>query len=148
MFYPFLISTNKAYTIFSVLPKVLKSCCKIEESQLRNAARIKNYLTVNAIVAWRILFLTFAGREMPDVDASVLFEEHEWKGIHCRIFNTSEVPEKPPSIQTIIAQIGKLGGHLGRKSDGHPGIITLFRGLSRVNDIAAVYKLLALNKYG
>ncbi len=36
--------------------------------------------------------------------------------------------------------IGKLGGHLGRKSDGPPGPKSIWRGLTRVVDFAAGWK--------
>jgi len=35
-----------------------------------------------------------------------------------------------------VLWIAKLGGYLGRKSDDPPGIIVLWRGLTRLNDIA------------
>ncbi|MBE7546909.1 MAG: hypothetical protein HS127_07200 [Planctomycetia bacterium] len=31
--------------------------------------------------------------------------------------------------------LGKLGGHLGRRGDGHPGSEVLWRGMSRLADI-------------
>ncbi|MBE7546228.1 MAG: hypothetical protein HS127_15570 [Planctomycetia bacterium] len=37
--------------------------------------------------------------------------------------------------------LGKLGGHLGRRGDGHPGSEVLWRGMSRLADIEVAYEL-------
>ena len=37
--------------------------------------------------------------------------------------------------------IAKLGGFLGRKNDGEPGVKSLWRGLKRLHDIASTWKL-------
>ncbi|MGB8691506.1 MAG: IS4 family transposase, partial [Microcoleus sp.] len=39
--------------------------------------------------------------------------------------------------------IAKLGGFLGRKGDGEPGVKTLWRGWQRLHDIAATWKLVS-----
>ncbi|NER26043.1 MAG: hypothetical protein F6J96_36220 [Symploca sp. SIO1C2] len=41
--------------------------------------------------------------------------------------------------------IAQLGGFLGRKSDGEPGVKTLWRGIQRLNDLAAMWQMLAKN---
>ncbi|HUI87078.1 MAG TPA: IS4 family transposase, partial [Anaerolineales bacterium] len=38
--------------------------------------------------------------------------------------------------------IAKLGGFLARKGDGPPGVQTIWRGLNRLSDIAATWRLL------
>ncbi|MFH1090746.1 MAG: IS4 family transposase [Pseudomonadota bacterium] len=42
----------------------------------------------------------------------------------------------PPTLKQAIMWIGRLGGHLGRKSDGRPGIRTLWRGLRDLSLLA------------
>jgi hypothetical protein len=41
-------------------------------------------------------------------------------------------PRKPPTLNTVIRLIAGLGGFLGRKSDGEPGMKTIRLGLQRV----------------
>ena len=36
------------------------------------------------------------------------------------------------TIHQFVRQLAQLGGHLGRKSDGAPGWITLWRGLEKL----------------
>ncbi len=122
--------------------KILKSGCKIEERQMQTGSRLISCITVDSIIAWRILFLTFIGRELPDISADIIFEPHEWQSLHCRLNNTSELPDNVPSIYTVMIQIARLGGFLARKSDGFPGPVTVFRGMRVLNEMASVYKIL------
>jgi hypothetical protein len=39
------------------------------------------------------------------------------------------------TIQDVNLAIGRLGGHLNRKSDGMPGILTLWRGMKKLNQL-------------
>ncbi|MBI2917527.1 MAG: hypothetical protein HYY01_05980 [Chloroflexi bacterium] len=41
--------------------------------------------------------------------------------------------------------VGRLGGHLGRKSDGEPGAESLWTGLQRLDDLTAMYKVMTGN---
>ena len=38
------------------------------------------------------------------------------------------MPEKIPTVSEVVLWIAKLGGFLGRKSDGKPGVTVLWRG--------------------
>ena len=40
----------------------------------------------------------------------------------------------------MIRAIARLGGFLGRKSDGEPGTQSLWRGIQRMDDIAAAFR--------
>ncbi|EQA81566.1 transposase, IS4-like family protein [Leptospira alstonii serovar Pingchang str. 80-412] len=79
--------------------KVLKSGCNIESTQFKFGNRFKACIAVCAIVAWRVMMLTFLGRNIPGLKASILFESFEWKGIYCTsVFETtSGVLRKNPS---------------------------------------------------
>jgi len=39
-------------------------------------------------------------------------------------------------MEKAVGLIGKLGGHLGRKHDGMPGVKTLWRGMRRQKDMS------------
>jgi hypothetical protein len=51
-------------------------------------------------------------------------------------------PKQPPSLREAVRMIATLGGFLGRKRDGEPGVKTIWRGLRRLHDIAATWRLL------
>ncbi|GHT94189.1 hypothetical protein FACS1894116_07810 [Betaproteobacteria bacterium] len=64
------------------------------------------------------------GRVHPELAATELFTDGECKGAY--ILDKKPIPTKPPTIRDVIRQIAKLGGFLGRKSDGEPGVKTLW----------------------
>ncbi|WP_407831940.1 IS4 family transposase [Verminephrobacter eiseniae] len=73
-----------------------------------------------------------AWRAWSDLSASALLTEAEWKGA-C-ILAKKKPPTQPPTIREVIRQIAMLGGFLGRKCDGQPGVKSLWLGFARVRD--------------
>ncbi len=58
-----------------------------------------------------------------------------------RFYSSSVLPQVL-SAQDAIKLIGKLGGHIGRKKDHPPGIISLWRGWTRLMNMVNDYKIL------
>ncbi len=125
-----------------VFHKTLKSGCRIEERQLGAAERLESCLSVDMVVAWRIFHLAKLGREVPDVPCSVFFEEHEWKALLAYSKKDPLPPDHPPTLREALHMTAKLGGFLGRKSDGEPGTKSLWLGLQRLDDLAGMYLLM------
>lgn len=121
---------------------VLKSGCRVEELQLETAERLENALATYCIVAWRLLWLTYESRRAPEAPCSSALETHEWQALYCTIHRTPNPPAEPPTLEQAVRWIAQLGGFLGRKSDGQPGVKTIWRGLRRLHDIAATWQLL------
>lgn len=117
--------------------KVLKSGCRIEERQFGDYETISRYLAVDSVVAWRVLYLTLVSRQLPDVACTAVLEAHEWQALYCFTHKVNVPPEEPPSLQEAMLWIAKLGGFLGRKGDGEPGMVVVWRGLQRLSDITA-----------
>ena len=115
-----------------IFHKILKSGCKIEARQLKTSEGLKASLALYSIVAWRIMFLTMLGRGASDLPCTILFEDHEWKALTCAVHKTRIPPRTPPSLQEAVFLIAKLGGFLGRRRDGYPGVQTLWRGLQKL----------------
>lgn len=122
--------------------RTLKSGCKIEERQLGAADRIEACLAVDMVAAWRIYHLAKLGREIPDVPCTVFFEDAEWKALVAYITRNPVPPVKPPSLREAMRMAASLGGFLGRKCDGEPGTKSLWLGLQRIDDLAAMWKIL------
>lgn len=119
--------------------RTLKSGCRIENRQLKSAHSLQACLAVDMVVAWGVFHLAKFGREVPDLPCDVFFEESEWKALVCFLEKTREPPSTPPSLKDAIRMVARLGGFLGRKSDGDPGTQTLWLGLQRLDDIAAAF---------
>ena len=122
-----------------VFHRILKSGCQIEDRQLGTADRLEACLAIDAVVAWRIHYLTWLGRATPDLPCTVAFEDDQWKAVI--VFKTRKPPpDQPPSLRQMIRSIAQLGGFLARKADGEPGTQTLWRGLQRMDDITAAFR--------
>jgi len=118
--------------------RILKTGCRVERVQLKTCEALIRALMIYLVIAWRIHYLTHLGRQCPDLPCGCVFEEAEWKSACAVVKRSPEAGE--PSLREFIGIIGKLGGHLGRKSDGDPGPQVIWRGLSRVRDFACVWR--------
>lgn len=105
---------------------VCKSGFGVEDLQLETSGRLANAVAVFSQAAVRVLRLTYLARIEPELDASEEFDEEEievLKGLR---------KIKSNSIMTLVEAlrlIAKLGGHLGRKGDGPPGLKVIWKGL-------------------
>lgn len=120
---------------------VLKSGCKLEDRQLRQAARLERLLAVFSVVAWHLLWLTYQARLTPDAPCTVALQPVEWHALYAFIHRTRRLPDTPPSLRQVVRWIAQLGGFLGRKGDGDPGVKVLWRGWQRLQDIAATWSI-------
>ena len=121
---------------------VLKSGCKLEERQLQTQPRLERLLGVFNLVAWRLLWLTYQARQTPQVSCSVAFTEHEWQALYAHHHRTTRLPDTPPPLHEAVRMVAQLGGFLGRKGDGEPGVKVLWRGWMRFQDILDTWQLL------
>jgi hypothetical protein len=120
--------------------KVLKSGCQIEHRQLETAVRLRRILIMDLILAWRILLLSKVSRQNPEASATEWLLEKEWKVLWVHM--KKQPAKDPPTLHQAVRWIGQLGGFIGRKSDGEPGPIVLWRGLIRLHDLVHAYDLL------
>lgn len=118
----------------------LKSGCKIEELQLEAADRIERALTLYSVVAWRLLYLAYEARAAPDVPCTRVLEEDEWQVLLLVRFPDRPLPARPPPLREAMRMIAGLGGFLGRKSDGEPGVKTLWRGYRTLMDYVVAFR--------
>ena len=112
--------------------KVLKSGCKVEDCLLETADRLKRYLTLFSIIGFRLMHITYLARVNPNAPSTDVFSAEEVEALHIRVKKTSPPQDNPPTLREAVQMIGNLGGHLGRASDGDPGITTMWRGLMRL----------------
>ena len=120
---------------------VLKSGCRLEELQLESAERIERALATYATMAWRLLWLTYEARRHPEASCEVALEVHEWQALYCTKHKVGTPPSEAPTMRDAVRWIAQLGGFLGRKGDGEPGVKTIWRGLRRLHDIASTWQL-------
>jgi hypothetical protein len=132
--------------------KTLKTACAVENCRLETAKRLIRYINVMSIIAWRILWMTWMNRVNPEASADRIFSEAEWKSIWLRHYareikkgsRQANPPDKPMTVRIAIRWMAMRAGFLGRKSDGEPGLIAIWRGWLELIEAAEMYEVLHL----
>lgn len=107
--------------------KVLKSGCQVEKCLLETAERLSRYLALFSIIAVRLMHVAYLARVQPDLPATDVFSKEEIEALHVRVHKALP-PAKSPTLREAVRMLGSLGGHLGRKCDGEPGMTVIWRG--------------------
>lgn len=114
--------------------RTLKSGCRIEELRLATADRLANCIAMCCVVAWRVSWLTMLSREVPKASPDAVFTNAE-RSLLERV--TPERKRKMPrDLNFYVSAVARLGGYLDRTSDAPPGTTVIWRGLSRLADLA------------
>jgi Transposase DNA-binding/Transposase Tn5 dimerisation domain len=119
--------------------RTLKTGCRIEEIQLETQARLKNCLAMYAIIAWRVLYLTYLNRTCPTLPCTAVFDECEWKSV-VLIVTKKPLPKKPPTLAEFLRLLTQLGGYNNRTGEAPPGPQPLWIGLRRMADFANAWQ--------
>lgn len=109
--------------------KAFKTGCHVEQRYYETSDRLERVTALLSVVAVRLMQLKTAALETPDRPAREVAPV-QW----VRLVQTAR--RKPVNenmtIHEFIRALGGLGGHLGRKSDGEPGWITIWRGFEKL----------------
>jgi len=111
--------------------KALKTGCRTESPQLKTAGRLEAFVGLASVVAVRLLQLKSLARTNPEVPA-----QHVVPSVWLKMLKLAR--KKLPRVYDLTVgqfyrEVAKLGGFLGRKSDGEPGWITIWRGWEKLN---------------
>ncbi|ACV63017.1 transposase Tn5 [Desulfofarcimen acetoxidans DSM 771] len=120
---------------------ILKSGCQVEKLQLETKDRLMRAIAVYSMVASQLLWLTYQARQTPDAPCTIVLSNSEWGALYAAIHKITILPDNPPNLQTAVLWIAKLGGFLGRKRDGYPGLKVLWRGFRRLQDLTTMWDL-------
>jgi hypothetical protein len=108
--------------------KALKTGCRLESRLYRTAAALEPLTAMFSILAVRLMQLRSVARSTPDQPAETIIPSR-W----IRLLNGCRPRKKPIcTVYEFFRSLAGLGGHLGRKCDGEPGWITLWRGLTAI----------------
>lgn len=107
--------------------RVLKSGLKVEDCRLETGERLARHLTLCSVIAVRMMNVAYLAREKPQLPASTAFSEEELEAMHV-LTREGAPPKEPPTLKEAVRMVGKIGGHLGRKSDAEPGMTVMWRG--------------------
>jgi hypothetical protein len=110
--------------------KALKTGCRLEERQYETAARWERITAILSIVAVRLLQMKTIAKTTPNRPAEECVPKR-WIEILTGVRGGSAKPIR--TIRDFVRALGGLGGHLGRKHDGEPGWMTLWRGFNKLH---------------
>jgi len=109
--------------------KCLKTGCRTQESQLQHGDRLAPLVALHSIVAVRLLQLRSLVRSQPDRPA----DEFMPADMITMVQRARQLPAgKRLTIGQFFRGVAGMGGFLGRKSDGEPGWITIWRGWEKL----------------
>lgn len=111
--------------------KCLKTGCAIEKRNLQSAHGLKSLLGFLGVIATKLLEIKFMAKLNPSLLA-INFADAIPLKIICSRFSFSETTI---TTQEFWHGIARLGGFIGRKSDGDPGWQTLWNGWLRLTDM-------------
>lgn len=123
--------------------KALKTGCRVECRYYETSARLQRVTGLLSVVAVRLMQLKTAAMETPDRPA-IEVAPAEWVELLTKVRKKRKPqgrlkPQEETHAMTLhefLRALAGLGGHLGRKSDGPPGWITLWRGFEKLMLIA------------
>jgi hypothetical protein len=107
--------------------KALKTGLGAERLYLEDAHRLFAAISVMSVDALRLLELREALRVNPDAPAAASgLDALELKILRLKTKRTLR------TVHDVALALGRLGGHMNRKADGMPGLITLWRGQKKL----------------
>lgn len=121
--------------------KVLKSACRMERRELESWEALEVLLGIFSVLAWRVLAL----RDAAQTSRSTVHDILTPAEIDLLRILDSRVGSRS-SARDYVRALARLGGFLDRRSDGAPGWMTIWRGLSRLLEIELGYNLATKRK--
>ena len=121
----FVMHCYQARWLIEEFHKGLKTGCSIEHRQLQTRSQLEKLLGMFSVIVYQMLLLRFQAAhpeqpppDLPLSDTQIAILSHRF-------------PHYPgnPSPTTLLLMVARLGGFIGRKSDGNPGWLTIMRGM-------------------
>lgn len=109
--------------------KALKTGCRIEDTQLKQASRILALLGMVGVIATKLLAIREHCRLFPTMPVEKAIPKH-WIMLIEKLLNV-----KLETVRDFWRCLARLGGFIGRKSDGEPGWQTIWGGYTRLQDM-------------
>ena len=119
--------------------RTFKTGCRVEDIQLETQSRLKNCLAMYAIIAWRVLYVTYLNRTCPTLPCTTVFTNSEWKSVWL-VVTKKKLPKKPPRLAELMRLVTQLGGYNNRAGEAPAGPQPIWIGLRRMADFAQAWQ--------
>ncbi len=120
-----------------VFHDVEKNGCSEEDRRFETAERMQACVAILALVAVRIFQRRTALTGVPEAPAEQVASAEEIQVVR-RVIKHGQGRFR---VRDFVRGVARLGGFLGRKGDGEPGVKTLWRGYQRLQDLLLGYQL-------
>ena len=123
--------------------KCLKTGCRVESRQYATGDRLERVTGLLSVVAVRLLQLKFLARSNPDTRAKRVVPD-----MWLKMLKALRPKSRQATVQEFFRSLAMLGGFLGRKHDGQPGWITIWRGFTKLSIAIQGANAMGLKKCG
>jgi transposase-like protein/transposase Tn5 family protein len=125
--------------LVEVFHDIEKNGCSEEDRRFETAERMEACLAILSLVAVRIFQMRTALNSQPDEPAEQVATREEIQVVR----RVTKHRKGSFTVKDFVRGVAHLGGFLGRKHDGDPGVKTLWRGYQRLQDLLLGYQLRA-----
>ncbi len=122
--------------------KVLKTGCNVEAPALRKAERLEPHLALTCVIGIRLFQLKLIGRSQKQAMARSHVPE---KWLKCLQYLRPKIKQKNLTVYEFFRELAKMGGFLGRKSDGEPGWQTVWYGYQKLQQQLEAMELFGIS---
>jgi hypothetical protein len=122
--------------MIEVFHDIEKNGCSEEDRRFETAPRMEACLAILSVVAVRIFQLRTALKSQPNEPAEQVASQEEIQVLRRFVNHKSGTF----TVRDFVRGVASLGGFLGRKGDGDPGVKTLWRGYQRLQDLLLGYQ--------
>jgi hypothetical protein len=123
--------------LVEVFHDIEKNGCLEEDRRFETAAAMEACLALLSVVAVRVLQLRCALQHQPEAAAEQVATAEEIEVIR----RCHRSKKKTLTVRDFVRGVARLGGFLGRKGDGDPGVRSLWRGYQRLQDLLLGFQL-------
>lgn len=115
-----------------IFHKILKSGCNVEDCRLETIKRLKAYLSLFSIIAWRIFYCTHICRTDPKAPAATMLSAIKIEALSMLAGKKEKTRVPIITVKPAVIEIAKLGGFMARRYDGFPGPTPLWKGFRKL----------------
>ena len=121
--------------------KVLKTAYKAENVYLHSSREaVQSLLTLINIAAYQTYWLIHQSRQAEEMPATQHFSLHEIAALHVYLYSRLPSPHTQLSLKEAYYQVAQLGGLKNLNNKHPPGILTIYRGIKKLNDLCKMYE--------
>ena len=124
--------------LIEVYHDIEKNGCSEEDRRFETAGSLEACLAVLSVVAVRVFQLRCALESQPEAPAEEVATGAEIAVVRRCV---RQPQKKALTVRAFVRGVARLGGFLGRKGDGDPGVRSLWRGYQRLQDMVLGFQL-------